>query len=40
MAKKSTNGTGLKTVESLKHSDKRKNIPTAEFQSVLKPDDQ
>src|SRR6202140_1270013 len=36
MAKKST-----KSVETLKHdSDKRKNIPTAEFQSVLKPDEQ
>src|SRR5437899_7965066 len=30
-----------KTVEALKHrDDKRKNIPTAEFQSVLKPDEQ
>ena len=37
MAKKSTS----KTVESLKHdADKRKNIPTAEYQSVLKPDEQ
>jgi len=37
MAKKST----TKTVETLKHdADKRKNIPTAEFQSVLKPDEQ
>jgi adenine-specific DNA-methyltransferase len=37
MAKKST----TKTVESLKHeADKRKNIPTAEYQSVLKPDEQ
>src|ERR1700693_5154399 len=37
MAKKST----LKTVETLKHeADKRKNIPTAEFQSVLTPDEQ
>ena len=37
MAKKSS----TKTVEALKHdSDKRKNIPTAEFQSVLKPDEQ
>ena len=36
MAKKSN-----KTVESLKHdADKRKNIPTAEFQSVLKADEQ
>ena len=37
MAKKPT----TKTVETLKHdADKRKNIPTAEFQSVLKPDEQ
>ncbi len=37
MAKKST----AKTVETLKHdADKRKNIPTAEYQSVLKPDEQ
>jgi len=37
MAKKST----TKSVETLKHdSAKRKNIPTAEFQSVLKPDEQ
>src|SRR5213593_1784901 len=33
--------TTTKTVETLKHgADKRKNIPTAEFQSVLKPDEQ
>src|SRR3954465_2717400 len=37
MAKKPT----AKTVETLKHdADKRKNIPTAEFQSVLKADEQ
>ena len=37
MAKKLT----TKTVETLKHdADKRKNIPTAEFQSVLKQDEQ
>jgi len=37
MAKKST----TKSVETLKHdADKRKNIPTAEFQSVLNPDEQ
>ena len=37
MAKKSTK----KSVESLKHdADKRKNIPTAEFQSVLKTEEQ
>ncbi len=37
MAKKSTK----KTVETLKHdADKRKNIPTAEFQSVVKEDQQ
>ena len=36
MAKKSTR----KTVATLKHdAAKRKNIPTAEFQSVLKPDE-
>ena len=36
MAKKSK----TKTVKTLRHdADKRKNIPTAEFQSVLKPDD-
>ena len=36
MAKKTTR----KTVASLKHDEaKRKNIPTAEFQSVLKPDE-
>jgi adenine-specific DNA-methyltransferase len=30
----------LKSVETIKHdADKRKNIPTAEHQSVLKPDD-
>ena len=38
MAKKSA---ASKTVESLKHdADKRKNIPTAEFQSVLKQEEQ
>jgi len=37
MAKKST----TKTVETLTHeADKRKNIPTAEYQSVLKPNEQ
>jgi adenine-specific DNA-methyltransferase len=37
MAKKSTS----KTVETLRHDEaKRKNIPTAEFQSVLNPDEQ
>ena len=37
MAKKST----TKTVETLKHdADKRKNIPTAEFQSVLEKEQQ
>jgi adenine-specific DNA-methyltransferase len=40
MAKKSSSKLGTKTVESLKHADKRKNIPTAEFQSVLQADDQ
>jgi adenine-specific DNA-methyltransferase len=38
MAKKPA---AAKSVETLKHdADKRKNIPTAEFQSVLKPDEQ
>src|SRR6266481_673366 len=33
--------TSKKTVESLKHdADKRKNIPTAEFQSVVKQEEQ
>jgi len=37
MAKKSTS----KTVETLKHDEaKRRNIPTAEFQSIFKPDEQ
>jgi adenine-specific DNA-methyltransferase len=32
---------GKKTVESLKHeADKRRNIPTAEYESVLKPEEQ
>jgi adenine-specific DNA-methyltransferase len=40
MAKKTTKATTNKTVETLKHeADKRKNIPTAEFESVLKDDD-
>ncbi|WP_437625515.1 DNA methyltransferase [Sorangium sp. So ce1151] len=39
MAKKPyTNG--RTTVESIKHKDKRKNIPTAEFQAVVRPDEQ
>src|SRR4030081_1199421 len=39
MARRTT--TTKKTVETLKHdADKRKNIPTAEFQSVVKQDDQ
>lgn len=39
MAKKATNG--KKTVESLIHDEaKRKNIPTAEFQSVLQKEAQ
>ena len=37
MAKKST----TKTVATLTHeADKRKNIPTAEYQSVVKPEEQ
>jgi adenine-specific DNA-methyltransferase len=39
MAKKRST-TGRTTVESLKHKDKRKNIPTAEFQAVVRPDEQ
>jgi adenine-specific DNA-methyltransferase len=38
MAAKKT--TPPRTVETLKHSDKRKNIPTAEFQAVIKPEEQ
>ncbi len=39
MAKKST--PAKKTVEAFKHeADKRKNIPTAEFQSIVRPEDQ
>ncbi len=41
MPKKSSSGPVTKTVEALKHdADKRKNIPTAEYQSVLKPGDE
>src|SRR5579871_6159772 len=32
--------TSTSTVESTKHKDKRKNIPTAEFQAVARPDEQ
>lgn len=39
MAKKSLGGGGH-TVETIRHADKRKNIPTAEYQAVLKTDDQ
>ena len=36
-----TKPTRSKTVETLKHDgDKRKNIPTAEYQSVVKPEEQ
>ncbi|MBI5759612.1 MAG: site-specific DNA-methyltransferase, partial [Planctomycetales bacterium] len=39
MAKKKTNA--AKTVETIVHDDdKRKNIPTAEYQSVVKPEQQ
>ncbi|MCL2120503.1 MAG: hypothetical protein FWH27_18980, partial [Planctomycetaceae bacterium] len=38
MAKKKT--TEKKSVESLRHDDKRKNIPTAEYQSVMKEEQQ
>jgi adenine-specific DNA-methyltransferase len=41
MAKKPTKQPATKTVETLMHeTDKRKNIPTAEFQSVAKQEDQ
>ncbi len=41
MARKPTRGAAGKTVTTLKHAeDKRKNIPTAEFQSVLKVEEQ
>src|SRR5688572_15429932 len=41
MAKKSDNGKTGKSVETLKHDDaKRKNIPTAEYQSVLEKKEQ
>ena len=36
MAKQPT----FKTVETLNHEDKRKNIPTAEFQSILNSEQQ
>ena len=37
MAKKARKKAAAKTVETLKHTDdKRKNIPTAEYQSVVK----
>lgn len=41
MAKKAKNSTGAKTVESLKHDEAtRKNIPTAEYQSVMRKNEQ
>jgi len=41
MAKKSTKQSSIKSVESITHDDaKRKNIPTAEYQSVVKQDQQ
>lgn len=40
MAKKATKSTEEKSVETIKHSDKRKNIPTAEYQSVVKHEQQ
>ena len=41
MAKKSSTKAGAKTVETITHdADKRKNIPTAEFQSVVREDEQ
>src|SRR6266478_6192556 len=41
MAKKTNNPKSAKTVETLKHDEaKRKNIPTAEYQSVLQKNEQ
>ena len=41
MAKKKSKPTAAKTVETIVHDDdKRKNIPTAEYQSVVKPEQQ
>src|SRR6266478_900064 len=41
MAKKTNNPKSAKTVEALKHAEaKRKNIPTAEYQSVLQKNEQ
>jgi adenine-specific DNA-methyltransferase len=39
MAKKTLGGNGY-TVQAIRHADKRKNIPTAEYQAVLKPEEQ
>jgi adenine-specific DNA-methyltransferase len=41
MAKRAPKQTSSKTVESLKHdADKRKNIPTAEYQSVIQKEEE
>src|SRR5262247_4098878 len=41
MAKRAPKQTSAKTVETLKHKeDKRKNIPTAEYQSVLQKEEE
>ena len=40
MAKRTAKKNAQKTVESIKHDDKRKNIPTAEYQSVMKEEQQ
>lgn len=40
MAKKAAKQAEEKSVETIKHADKRKNIPTAEYQSVVKHEQQ
>jgi adenine-specific DNA-methyltransferase len=40
MAKRTAKKNAHKSVENLKHADKRKNIPTAEYQSVMKEEQQ
>jgi adenine-specific DNA-methyltransferase len=40
MAKKAAKSAEEKSVETIKHADKRKNIPTAEYQSVVKHEQQ
>src|SRR5262249_42937094 len=40
MAKKNTSTSDRKNVEAIKHDAQRKNIPTAEYQSVMQKDEQ